>query len=241
MSLVSTDWLEKNLKKVKLIDCSWHLPNSKRDPYKEYIDGHIPNAIFFDLDKNSDQNTDLPHMLPNKNSWEKILSSMGISNEDNMLNGGLKKWKFENKLISNNKIKINKSSYVAKENKELVKDKNQIDANILKKRFKVIDARSKARFDGKEKEPREGIRSGSIPNSYCLPFKELVNKNYTFKEKNEISKKFKNILKSEISSNVVFSCGSGVTAAVLALAYSLIDNTYRPVLYDGSWAEYGKD
>ena len=66
MSLVSTDWLEKNLKKVKLIDCSWHLPNSKRDPYKEYIDGHIPNAIFFDLDKNSDQNTDLPHMLPKK-------------------------------------------------------------------------------------------------------------------------------------------------------------------------------
>ena len=161
MSLVSTDWLEKNLKKVKLIDCSWHLPNSKRDPYKEYIDGHIPNTIFFDLDKNSDQNTDLPHMLPNKNSWEKILSSMGISNEDNIiiydnsdlisscrcwytfiyfghnpklvsiLNGGLKKWKLENKLISNNTIKINKSSYVAKENKELVKDKNQIDENIL--------------------------------------------------------------------------------------------------------------
>ena len=155
MSLVSTDWLEKNLKKVKLIDCSWHLPNSKRDPYKEYIDGHIPKAIFFDLDKNSDQNTDLPHMLPNKNSWEKILSSMGISNEDNViiydnsdlisscrcwytfiyfghnpklvsiLNGGLKKWKLENKLISNNTIKINKSSYVAKENKELVKDKKQ--------------------------------------------------------------------------------------------------------------------
>ena len=69
------------IKKIKLIDCSWHLPNSKRDPYKEYIDGHIPNAIFFDLDKNSDQNTDLPHMLPNKNSWEKILSSMGISKQ----------------------------------------------------------------------------------------------------------------------------------------------------------------
>ena len=85
MSLVSTDWLEKNIKKIKLIDCSWHLPNSKRDPYKEYIDGHIPNAMFFDLDKNSDQNTDLPHMLPNKNSWEKILSSMGISNEDNII------------------------------------------------------------------------------------------------------------------------------------------------------------
>jgi len=271
MPLVETDWLGMNLNKVKIIDCSWHMPQTKRDGFTEYKTQHIQNSIFFDLDNNSKKDTELPHMLVEINEWEKIVSKMGIKKNDeivvydnsdvisscrcwfnfiyyghdpkliHVLNGGLKKWKLENKLISNNTIKINKSSYVAKENKELVKDKNQIDENILKKRFKVIDARSKARFDGKEKEPREGIRSGSIPNSYCLPFKELVNKNYTFKEKNEISKKFKNILKSEISSNVVFSCGSGVTAAVLALAYSLIDNTYRPVLYDGSWAEYGKD
>ena len=271
MSLVSTDWVEKNIENLKIIDCSWHMPSVKRDGYKEYLKSHIENAKFFDLDKNSDQNTDLPHMLPKKNSWEKILSSMGISKEDSIiiydnsdlisscrcwytfiyfghdpklvsiLNGGLKKWKLENKSISNDIIKISKSNYVAKENKELVKDKKQIDENILKKKFKVIDARSKARFEGKEKEPRKDIRSGSIPNSYCLPFKELINENYTFKEKNEISKKFDNILKSEISSNIVFSCGSGVTAAVLALAYSLIDNKYRPVIYDGSWAEYGKD
>ena len=271
MSLISTDWLEKNIEKVKLIECSWHLPDTKRDAYKEYINAHIPNAIFFDLDKNSDQDSELPHMLPTKSSWEKIIASMGISNSDKIivydnsdlisscrcwysfiyfghdpklikiLNGGLKKWKLENRKITNNIPKIIPSTYFVRENKELVKNKKQIDNNISKQKFKVVDARSKARFDGKEKEPRKGIRSGSIPNSYCLPFKELINENRTFKDKIEIKKKFKNILKSEIPNNIVFSCGSGVTAAVLALAYSLIDNTYRPVLYDGSWAEYGKD
>jgi len=271
MSLVSTDWLEKNIKQVKLIDCSWHLPSSGRDSYKEYLNAHITDAIFFDLDENSNQTTDLPHMLPDKNSWQKIVSSMGILPNDNIvvydnsdlisscrcwytfiyfghnpkfvhvLNGGLKKWRLENRPISNIIKKINPSNYIAKENKDLVKNKKQIEENVLVKKFNVIDARSKSRFDGKEKELRKGIKSGSIPNSFCLPFTELINENHTFKEKNEIEKKFYNILKSSISVNLVFSCGSGVTAAVLALAYSLIDNTYRPVIYDGSWAEYGRD
>ncbi len=85
MSLISTDWLEKNIEKVKLIECSWHLPDTKRDAYKEYINAHIPNAIFFDLDKNSDQDSELPHMLPTKSSWEKIIASMGISNSDKII------------------------------------------------------------------------------------------------------------------------------------------------------------
>ncbi len=71
MSLVSTSWLNDNLNNVKILDCSWHLPNTKRNSYKEYINEHIPNTIFFDLDKNSDLNSDLPHMLPNKKTWEK--------------------------------------------------------------------------------------------------------------------------------------------------------------------------
>ena len=271
MSLVETEWLEKNISKVKLIDCSWHLPDSNRNPYKEYIDDHIPNAIFFDLDKNSNQNTNLPHMLPSKKDWEKIVSSMGISFEDkiviydnsdlisscrcwytfiyfghnpkliSILNGGLKKWKLEKKITTKIIPKINLSKYTAKEYKELVKDKKQVEENISKKKFQIIDARSKARFEGKEKEPRIGVRSGSIPESLCLPFKELINPNHTFKEKSEIVKKFNTILGPNITSTIVFSCGSGITASVLALAYSLIDNTYRPVLYDGSWAEYGKD
>ena len=82
MPLVNTNWLEKNLDKVKIIDCSWHMPETKRNGFKEYQQLHIKNAIFFDLDKNSKTDTDLPHMLTDIKSWEKIVSDMGIKNED---------------------------------------------------------------------------------------------------------------------------------------------------------------
>ena len=96
------------------------------------------------------------------------------------------------------------------------------------------------RFEGKVEEPRKGLRSGSIPKSMCIPFKNFINDDNTFKNENEILNVFKNILNGEITTNIVFSCGSGVTASVLALAYSLINNKYMPTIYDGSWAEYGK-
>ena len=95
------------------------------------------------------------------------------------------------------------------------------------------------RFEGKVPEPRKGLRSGSIKNSFCLPFFELINKDHTFISKKEIYEKFKST-GYKIDKNIVFTCGSGVTASVLALAYSLIDNKYMPIIYDGSWSEYGK-
>ena len=85
MSLVDSEWLEKNLDKVKLIDSSWHMPQTKRDGFEEYKKKHIPNSIFFDLDLNSKKDTNLPHMLVDKNEWEGILSCMGIKNEDKNL------------------------------------------------------------------------------------------------------------------------------------------------------------
>ena len=269
MSLVSSDWLENNIDKVKLIDCSWHMPNVKRNGYEEYIKEHIPGSIFFDLDKYSDTNTDLPHMLPGLNNWEKIISNLGINNNDriiiydnsdvlsscrcwynfiyfghnpnlvSILDGGLKKWNLEGKVVNNNITKIEKSNYKGQENKNLVKNKNQINSNISLSEFFVIDARSKERFEGKAPDPRKNVRSGSIPNSLCLPFKEIINEDNTFKKKDEISKIFNQIIDLK-HNNLVFSCGSGVTACVLALAYSLVDNTYSPTIYDGSWAEYGK-
>ncbi len=269
MSLVTSDWLENNLDKVKLIDCSWHMPDVKINAYEEYLKKHIPGAIFFDLDKYSDTNTDLPHMLPYPIAWEKTVSNLGISNNDriiiydnsevlsscrcwynfiyfghspnlvSVLDGGLKKWILENKIIDNNKTKIQKSKYTSKENKNLVKNKNQINSNINMKEFLVVDARSKERFEGKVPDPRKNVRSGSIPNSLCLPFKEIINEDGTFKNTVEISKKFMQIIDRKYN-NIVFSCGSGVTACVLALAYSLVNNKYSPIIYDGSWAEYGK-
>ena len=245
------------------------MPLTNRNGFEEYKKQHIPNSIFFDLDKNSNQNTDLPHMLTDKNSWENIVSNMGIKNKDeiviydnsdvisscrcwynfiyfghnqkltHVLNGGLKKWIKENKNTTSNLTKLIKSNYKANEKKQLVKNKIEIDKNISKKEFEVIDARSTERFEGKIPEPRKGLRSGSIKNSFCLPFSELINIDGTFVTNSKILEKFKST-KCDLNKNLIFSCGSGVTASVLALAYSLIDNKYMPTIYDGSWSEYGK-
>ena len=269
MSLVGTNWLEEKINNVKIIDCSWHMPQAKRDGFEEYTKEHIPNAIFFDLDKNSKIDTDLPHMLTDSNSWEKSMSNMGIENKDeiviydnsdvisscrcwynliyfghdpklvHVLDGGLKKWKKENKTTNNKKVITETTVYSCKENTELVKNKKQIDENIDKNDFNIVDARSKERFEGKVAEPRKGLRSGSIKNSFCLPFGELINDDHTFISKDKISEKFKSF-NFDHSKNIVFSCGSGITASVLALAYSLINDKYMPTIYDGSWSEYGK-
>ena len=270
MSLVETDWLEKNLDNVKIIDCSWHMPQANRDGYEEYKRDHIPKSIFFDLDKNSKKETDLPHMLVSLIEWEKIVSEMGINNNDKIviydnsdvlsacrcwynfiyfghkpelvkvLNGGFKKWVYENKVTDTLIPKIVKTEYKAKELKNLVKNKKEIDHNIIDKQFNVIDARSTERFKGEVKEPRAGLKSGSIKDSSCIPFNLLINTNKTFITKTKIIEIFSKNLEKIDSDAIVFSCGSGVTACVLALAYSLINDKYLPKIYDGSWAEYGK-
>ena len=270
MSLVDTNWLEEKIDNVKIIDCSWHMPQTQRNGLEEYNKDHIPNAIFFDLDKNSKINTDLPHMLTDIKSWEKIMGDMGIENKDeivvydnsdvisscrfwynliyfghnpklvHVLDGGFKKWKKENKITNNKEVIIRTSVYLCKENTELVKNKKQIDENINTKEFNVVDARSKERFEGKVAEPRKGLRSGSIKNSFCLPFSELINDDHTFVSKDKIQTQFE-LFKLELNKNIVFSCGSGVTASVLALAYSLINDKYMPTIYDGSWSEYGRN
>ena len=269
MSLVESSWLEKNLNNVKVIDCTWHMPQIKRDGFDEYKVKHIPGSIFFDLDLNSKKNTELPHMLVEVDDWKKIVSKMGIKNSDkiiiydnsdvvsscrcwfnfiyfghdpnlvHVLNGGLKKWITENKKVTTQLPNIEISDYNCLERKELVKTKNLIDQNIEDQKFNVIDARSKERFEGKVSEPRIGLKSGNIKNSFCIPFNECLNDNKTFKKKEELQIIFKSCLGNINEKNIVFSCGSGVTACVLALAYSLINDRYHPCIYDGSWAEYG--
>ena len=270
MTLTSTDWLKENSSKVKIIDCSWHMPSTHRDGYTEYLQEHISEAIFFDLDKNSEHNTDLPHMLPTATYFQKLVSNLGITNKDKIviydnsdvfsacrcwftffyfghnpkkllvLNGGLKKWKLENKAVSKTSGSIKKSNYFVNEQKDLVKNIMEIKKNILDKKFEVIDARSKKRFEGLEPEPRPGLKSGHIKNSKNLPFIECINKsNSTFKNKEDLIKIFEKTGLNK-SKNPVFTCGSGVTASVLSLAFRLIHDNYSPTIYDGSWSEYGK-
>ena len=270
MTLVSTNWLNQNLNKVKIIDASWHLVKN-RNAIEEYNKEHIENAIFFDLDKNSNQKKYLPHghFLPILNDHEKSVSKMGILNTDriiiycysdlisscrawfqfiyfghdpklvSVLNGGMKKWKLEGRKITNLKTKIIPSKYKAKENKNMIKTKSQITENIKTKKFTVLDARSKNRFLGLEPEPRPGVKSGSIKESKSMPLSEIVNiKDNTFLD----TKKLRDIFNSNgiNSDKIVMSCGSSVSAASLALAYSIINDDYTPKIYIGSWTEFGK-
>ena len=154
MSLVETEWLQKNLQNVKIIDCSWHMPQTKRNGYDEYKKNHIPNTIFFDLDNNSKKDTDLPHMLVSKDDWDKIVSEMGINKNDELiiydnsdvisscrcwfnfiyyghnpklvhvLNGGLNKWIKEKRIVNSNIPNINKTNYKSYEKKKLSQRKS---------------------------------------------------------------------------------------------------------------------
>ena len=215
--LVSTEWLEKNIKTVKILDASWHLPNVNRDPFEEYKLNHIPNSIFFDIDKNSNQETSLPHMLPTKKSWENIVSNLGINNSNHVviydnsdvfsscrvwytflyfghnpklvsvLNGNFKKWLNEKRPTSKEINNTNTSKYLANEDCSLVINKDQINENIIKKKYQLIDARGEQRFLGLQQEPRKELRSGNIKGSINLPFQKLINEeDRTFKKKNEL-------------------------------------------------------
>ena len=270
MTLVSTEWLNNNLSKVKIIDASWHLKKD-RNALSEYKKIHIENAVFMDLDEVSNKEQNLPHnhFLPKKEKWEKNLSKLGISNnsmvviydnsdlisscriwfqflyfghESNLvhvLDGGLKKWTLENRKISNKNLKNTTSKYIAKENKNMIKLKSQIENNIKMKEFTIMDARSKNRFLGTEPEPRSDVISGAIENSKSLPFNELINKKTnTFMDKKNLKEKFD--FAGINGLNIVTTCGSSVTAATLALAYSIINSNYVPKIYIGSWSEYGK-
>tara|TARA_A100001011_G_scaffold367358_2_gene420706 strand:- start:209 stop:1042 length:834 start_codon:yes stop_codon:yes gene_type:complete len=267
-NLVSTDWLEKNLNNVRILDGTWHMPGAKRNALAEFEEGHILNANFFDLDKTSDQNSFLPHMLPNKIDWEKTISELGIKNSDHIiiydnsevisscrvwynflyfnhdinlvsvLDGGLKKWVKENRKISKEKKKFTKSVYKAKENNLLVLSKDQINLNIKNKNFELVDARGKARFDGLQAEPRTELRSGNIEGSKNIPFTKCINlDDKTFKNQEQLTNLFREI-NLDPKKKLAFTCGSGVTACILGLANSIISGK-KPVIYDGSWAEYG--
>ena len=167
-----------------------------------------------------------------------------------VLDGGMKKWLSENRPTSkvvdtnfgkfSNIEKLNpENKYKVKENSEWIKNKKQIDDNIKSKIFQTVDARSRERFDGKMDEPRPGLKKGCILGSKNIPFKDCINsKTNTFKTKNELSEIFK-VNEVDISRPIVFTCGSGMTACVLGLAYSLISDK-NAVIYDGSWSEYGK-
>jgi thiosulfate/3-mercaptopyruvate sulfurtransferase len=208
-------------------------------------------------------------MLPSKEDWEIIVSSLGISNSDHIvvydysdvysscrvwytflyfghdpklisvLDGGFKKCTNEKRPTTQEIVNTDSSKYIAVENTSLVVNKHEINENIINKKFQLLDARGEQRFLGLQPEPRKELKSGNIKGSINLPFQKLLREDRTFKKKEDLIEIFKS---KKISSEkeIAFTCGSGVTACILGLANSIISGN-KPIIYDGSWAEYGLD
>ncbi|MCB0398067.1 MAG: sulfurtransferase [Winogradskyella sp.] len=258
--LVSVDWLKSNLKSSNLILLDATI-NKKIDAASK----RISNARFFDIkQKFSDTNARFPSTLPSAQQFETETRALGINNDSfvvvyddkgiyssarvwwlfktfgfknvAVLDGGLPEWKKCGFSIeSYKKDKIEKGNLNASFQPELMTDFKGVNQFSQDSKALILDARSEARFNCLVDEPRQGLRRGAIPNSKNLPYTELFNGNI-LKTKEELLKIFDNLVKEE--THLVFSCGSGITACILALAASVC-NYKNLTVYDGSWTEYG--
>lgn len=268
--LIETDELERELDAPDfvIIDATWYLPNEGKNPREEYLAEHIPGAIFFDIDEIADTGSALPHMLPPPEKFSSRVRSMGIGNgqrivvydrqgmfsaprvwwmfrvmgaEDvSVLNGGLQKWRREERpLMMGEPAPRTTRHFTPRRNLDLVRDIDDVKALIKDGSTIFVDARSAERFGGSAPEPREGLRSGHIPGAHNLPFGHVVNEDGTLKSEAELSTIFE-AAGVDPHKPVVTSCGSGITACVLALALAETGHL-RTSVYDGSWAEWGAD
>jgi len=268
--LTETDELARELDAPDLviIDATWHMPGEGKDARAEYLDEHIPGALFFDIDEIADTKSALPHMLPPPEKFSSRMRSMGIGDgsrivvydragiysaarvwwtfrvmgvEDvSVLNGGLPKWKRERRpLESGEPLARTTRHFTARRNADLVRDISDIKTLLKDKSAELVDARSPERFSGKAAEPRPGLRSGHIPGAHNVPYAKLLNADGTLKSPRELESLFREA-GVDLHKPVVTSCGSGVTASVLALALAELGHR-RTAVYDGSWSEWGAD
>ena len=268
--LTETDQLARELDAPDLviIDATWHMPGEGKDARAEYIEEHILGALFFDIDEIADTKSALPHMLPPPEKFSSRMRSMGIGDgsrivvydragiysaarvwwtfrvmgvEDvSVLNGGLPKWKREGRpLESGEPVLRTTRHFTARRNADLVRDVSDIKALLKDKSAELVDARSPERFSGKAAEPRPGLRSGHIPGAHNVPYAKLLNADGTLKSPREMESLFHDA-GVDLHKPLVTSCGSGVTASVLALALAELGHR-RTAVYDGSWSEWGAD
>ncbi len=265
-NFVTCDWLAARLGEPELgiVDGSWHLPPTGRVGSEEFRLGHIPGAVFFDIDAIADTSTGLPHMLPDETKFADEMTTLGLGDgmrfvvydspglfaaarvwwtlrafgaEDvAILDGGLPQWRREGRPIESGDAHPRPRSFTPRLNRAFVASLDDERRTLAAGSAQVVDARPADRFDGRAPEPRPGVRSGHIPGSLNLPFVEIV-EHGRLKRGAALNQAFA-ARGLDLAKPVVTTCGSGVTAAVLALAVEEAGGQVAG-LYDGSWSEWG--
>jgi len=266
-TLVSTDWLAAHLKDpdLRIFDASWYLPDAGRDAQAEYAAGHIPGARFFDIDEISDARSELPHMAPPVEKFMSRMRAMGVGDGHQVvvydgtglfsaarvwwlfrlmgqkniavLDGGLPKWVADGHKLTTTPPTIRDRHMTVKMESHRVRDVTDVARAAKLGDYSIIDARAPGRFKGEQPEPRAGMRSGHIPGSQNVFYKNLLKADNTMKGPSDLEAIFK-AAGVDLSKPAITTCGSGVTAAILSLALERIGKTDH-ALYDGSWSEWG--
>lgn len=266
---VSTGWLADHLddEGVRVLDASWHLPGAGRNAEAEYIESHIPGAGFFDLDAVSDPATSLPHMLPSEEDFSRHMRRLGISNHQRVvvydtgglhaavrawwmfgvfshqdariLDGGLERWRAEGRPLAAGAETAKPGHFTARYRPEMVASKADVQRALAAGTHEIIDARSAGRFEGREEEPRPGVRRGHVPGSKNLHYARLFDRHGGFADDVRL-KALAAELGLDPGKPVYTLCGSGVTACIVALGLNFLGREDVRV-YDGSWVEWGSD
>ena len=253
--------------KVKVIDSSWYMPQENRDAHAEYRAGHIPGARFFDIDKIAAHDSDLPHMVPTPQDFARDVGQMGIAQDDFLviydtsgvnrtaarawwmfrlfghehvaiLDGGYKAWQAESRPIETGEPVFQPTDYRAGFVFEMIAYLKDIQRAVLHKAPQILDARAAERFEGRVPEPRAGLRAGHMPGARNLPFTALTDPQTGKMYDLETIRHLFAAAGIDVEKPAILSCGSGVTACLLAFAPERLGHTAWSV-YDGSWSEWG--
>ena len=267
-ALVAAEWLAAHLDDphVRVVDCSFKLPGITPTARTDYDSGHIPGAVFFDIDDIAEPGTSLPHMIPSPELFAQKIGALGIGDDDRvvvydsnglssagrawwmlrlfghrnvaLLDGGLPKWKAEGRPLETAVPRPAPRQFTARFEPALVRDKTAVLGNLGTRDEQVIDARAAGRFDGSTPEVRPGLRSGHIPGSCSIPYEQVTDPaTRQLRNAEQLTALFRDAGVS-LERPIVTSCGSGVTACALAYALHLIGHPGAAV-YDGSWSEWG--